>query len=306
MSNRRIPLSLFARLLAAAAVSAGPALLVAQSAGMPTGKVAGVVTATGADGTTIKAANVLVQLWTTDAATEAKRDSACAMWLANKTVWMQAKGEAESPSGVNWTGTAVGSDLQELNSLLALRRDTVRADANGEFTFASIPFGAYTVEAEMFANNKFLQWSKDAAVIPNTTTRVQLDASTLAENQYCAVSANPAAGSPAAASSAGAGAKVYEAKDLDKPVTVVSGGAESLPDGSPNSVTLSFVVDATGAPMMRTIAVKSTSGAPVADNVASGIVRNLRFTQPKVSGAAVSARIDYTAAIPSSGGRRRR
>lgn len=301
MQNRRIPPSLFACLLAAAALPAGPALAGAQS-GLPAGAISGVVTAKGADGTTIKAANVLVQLWTTDATTEAKRDTACALWLANKTIWMQAKGEAESPSGINWTGTAVGNDLRTLNSLLALRRDTVRTDANGEFNFASVPFGAYTIEAEMFANNKFLQWSKDDAVIPNTTTRVQLDASTLAENQYCPMSTSPSAGGAAEDGAA----KVYEAKDLDKRLTVVSGGAASLPASAPNSVTLSLVVDQSGAPVMRTVVVKSTAGAPVAEDAARGLVQNLRFSQPTVSGNAVSARIDYTAAIPSDGGGRRR
>ncbi|MEO9225381.1 MAG: energy transducer TonB [Gemmatimonadaceae bacterium] len=297
MQNRRISPSLFACLLAAAFLPAWPVLAGAQ-AGMPAGTVNGVITAKGANGATVKGANVLVQLWTTDATTEAKRDTACAMWLANKTVWMQAKGEAESPSGVNWTGTAVGNDLQALNSLLALRRDTVRADANGEFSFASVPFGAYTIEAEMFANDKFLQWSKDAAVIPNTTTRVQLDASTLAENQYCPVSSG--------SSTSANGEKVYELSDLDKPVAVVSGGAASLAPSTPNSFTLSVVVDPNGAPVMNTVTVKSTTGSPVTDRDAMGVVRNLKFSKPMVSGNAVSARIDYIAAIPAAGGGRRR
>ena len=38
---------------------------------MPPGSVSGVVTAKGANGEIIKGANVMVQLWTTDAATEA-------------------------------------------------------------------------------------------------------------------------------------------------------------------------------------------------------------------------------------------
>jgi hypothetical protein len=297
MQNRRIPSSLVACLLAAASLPCLPALAAAQ-AGAPTGTISGVVTAKGANGEDIKGANVLVQLWTTDAATEAKRDTACALWLANKTVWMQAKGEAESPSGINWNGTAVGNDLTALNSLLALRRDTVRTNANGEFTFTSVPFGAYTIEAEMFANDKFLQWSKDAAVIPNTTMKVQLDASTLAENQYCPISSSDAA--------AAGGAKVYEVAELDKPVTVVSGGAESLVAGAPNSFTLSVVVGPDGAPVMRSVTVKSTTGASVSDRDAMGVVRDLRFSKPTAGGKPVSARIDYTATIPAAGGGRRR
>ncbi|MFI5239840.1 MAG: hypothetical protein ACHQQP_08515, partial [Gemmatimonadales bacterium] len=129
-------MTIIAGLGSAVLAFAGPATLGGQTTG---GSVSGHITASGANGATIKGANVLVTLWTTDATTEAKRDSACAMWLADKTIWMQAKGEAESPSGVNWTGTAVGNDLNMLNSLLALRRDTVRADAEGAYSFASVP-----------------------------------------------------------------------------------------------------------------------------------------------------------------------
>lgn len=296
-----MPVSSLRRTLTACVCSAAVALTVsaagAQSAAMPPGNVSGVVTAKGANGEIIKGANVMVELWTTDAATEAKRDSACAMWLADKTIWLQAKGEAESPSGINWTGTAVGNDLALLNSLLALRRDTVHTDANGEFRFASVPFGAYTIEAEMYANNKFLQWSRDAAVIPNTTTHVQLDQSALAENQYCQVSAGNSGGDQA-----------YNASDLDKPLTLLSGApAPSTAANSSATVTIDFVVDANGIPDPQTVQVKHSTGAAVSVDDARNIVSKLRYSQPTVKGAAVRANVEYVAPSPSSGsGRRRR
>lgn len=265
-------------------------------AGSVTGSITGSVTAPGANGQTIKGANVLVTLWTTDVTTEAKRDSACAMWLANKTVWMQAKGEAESPSGVNWTGTAVGNDLTLLNSLLALRRDTVRSDANGVFTFASVPFGAYTVEAETFANNKFLQWNKDAPVIPGRKTRLDLDATTLAENQYCPIP------------DAGAGSdQTYNMSDLDAPLKVLSGAVDASPSAAQNgTVTIDFIVDASGVPDGSTVIVKSTTGAAVTADAARDIVSKLRYSKPTVKGNPVRVKVEYVAPIPSDAGGRRR
>ncbi|MEO7041631.1 MAG: hypothetical protein ABI035_05155 [Gemmatimonadaceae bacterium] len=263
---------------------------------MPAGSVTGAVTAPGANGQTIKGANVLVTLWTTDATTEAKRDSACAMWLANKTIWMQAKGEAESPSGVNWTGTAVGNDLRALNSLLALRRDTVRSNENGEFTFASVPFGAYTIEAETFASNKFLQWTKDAPVIPGRKTRVDLDASTLAENQYC----------PTPDGGVGSD-QSYNTSDLDAPLKILSGAVDASPSATQNgTVTIDFVVDASGVPDPSTVVVNSTTGAPVTADAARDIVAKLRYSKPTVKGKPVRVKAEYVAPIPSAGGGRRR
>lgn len=277
----------------AAVLAAAPAVARAQ---MPASTVTGTVTAVGANGQTIKAANVLISLWTTDATTEAKRDSACAMWIADKTVWMQAKSEAESPSGVNLAGTALGNDVAELNSLLALRRDTVRSDANGDFTFASLPFGAYTIEAETFANNKFLQWSKDVPVIPGRKTHVDLNASTLAENQYC----------PSPQGGAGSD-QVYNARDLDAPLRILSGGVDaSQSDAQNGTVTIDFVVDANGVPDQSTVVVKSTTGASVAADAARTIVSSLRYSKPTVKGNAVRAEIEYVAPIPSGGGGRRR
>jgi|GEM_PF-1770292 len=277
----------------AAVLAAAPAVARAQ---MPAGTVTGTVTAVGANGQTIKAANVLISLWTTDATTEAKRDSACAMWIADKTVWMQAKSEAESPSGVNLAGTALGNDVAELNSLLALRRDTVRSDANGDFTFASLPFGAYTIEAETFANNKFLQWSKDVPVIPGRKTHVDLNAGTLAENQYC----------PSPQGGAGSD-QVYNARDLDAPLRILSGGVDaSQSDAQNGTVTIDFVVDANGVPDQSTVVVKSTTGASVAADAARTIVSSLRYSKPTVKGNAVRAEIEYVAPIPSGGGGRRR
>lgn len=293
MPVRRLYSSLIACLCSATVSLAAPTLVSGQMTG---GSVTGHVTAPGPNGETIKGANVLVQLWTTDANTEAKRDSACAMWLADKTIWMQAKGEAESPSGVNWTGTAVGNDLNLLNSLLALRRDTVRADANGVYTFASVPFGAYTVEAEMFANNRFLQWTKDAPVIPGRLTRVELDGSTLAENQYCPISAGSASGD-----------QVYNSRDLDTPLKIVSGAMDVSPSATQNgTVTIDFVVDGNGVPDQSTVTVKETTGAPVTVDDARTIVSKLRYSQPMVKGKAVRANAEYVAPIPATGGGRRR
>jgi hypothetical protein len=303
MPRRLLPTSLCAYLLIAGVIMFGSETLDAQSTAMPGGSVSGVVTATGANGETINAANVLVQLWTTDVETDAKRDSACATWLADKTTWLQAKGEMDTPSGVSWTGTPIGRDLALLQSLMALRRDTVRADANGTFIFPSVPFGAYTIEAEMYANDKFLQWSKDAAVIPNTITRVTLDASTLAENQYCETSS--AVGS-ASAGSSGAG-RVYDAKDLDKPLTLTSGGANSTSSTSDNgTVTIDFVVNASGAPDLQTVRVRQTTGGPIAVDDARTIVSKLRYSAPMVKGVAVRANAEYVAPLPSSGRRRGR
>lgn len=170
---------------AAQAKSAG-----AQTPGVPTGTVRGVVTATTVSGDTVGASGVMVSLWTTDATTEAMRDSACATWLADKTTWLQARQELATPSGIDWTATKMAKDLSLLTELMALRRDTTRTNGNGEFAFADVPLGAYTVEAETFATNQFLQWNRDIAAIPFVVTVVRLDPGTLTENQYCSTSAS--------------------------------------------------------------------------------------------------------------------
>lgn len=186
------------RVLAALACVAGVVLTTttqaksagAQTPGVPTGSVRGVVTATTTSGDTVGASGVLVSLWTTDATTEALRDSACATWLADKTTWLQARQELATPSGIDWTGTKMAKDVSLLTALLALRRDTTRTNADGEFAFVDVPLGAYTVEAETFATNQFLQWNRDVAAIPYIVTMVRLDPGTLAENQYCSTSAS--------------------------------------------------------------------------------------------------------------------
>ncbi|MDQ6737951.1 MAG: hypothetical protein M3Z30_09660, partial [Gemmatimonadota bacterium] len=108
------------------------------------GTVTGQVTAKGANGETLNAANVLVQLWSLDEATSAARESACAAWLSDKSAWLQARQEVEYPSGMDLTGTPVGHDVSLIRSLMTLRRDTVRSDAKGNFSFNKVPFGAYT------------------------------------------------------------------------------------------------------------------------------------------------------------------
>ena len=186
------------RLRAALAFVAGIVLVTAtratvvgaQTPTAPSGTVRGVVTAATMSGDTVGASDVMVSLWTTDATTEALRESACATWLADKTTWLQARQELASPSGINWSGTKMAQDLKLLTELMSLRRDTTRTDASGGFTFNDVPLGAYTVEAEAFATNRFLQWNRDIASIPYVVTMVRLDPSTLAENQYCSTSAS--------------------------------------------------------------------------------------------------------------------
>jgi hypothetical protein len=185
---------------------------------------------------------------------------------------------------------------------MALRRDTTHTDANGTYTFKSVPFGAYTVEAETFANDKFLQWSMDAPVLPGRATRIDLGPSTLAENQYCTVS------SGADASGSAGDAKVYDVKELDKPLTILSGGPDpSAATPAPNeAVTISFVVDATGKPELSTVSVKRNGGNTMTVDDAKTLVAKLRYSVPMLKGVPVSARVEYLAPAASSGRRRRR
>ncbi|MEO9116855.1 MAG: hypothetical protein ABI311_11880 [Gemmatimonadaceae bacterium] len=174
-----------AGVLLTAATQSKPAQ--AQASGLPSGTVRGVVTATTMSGDTVGASNVQVTLWTIDATTEATRDSACTAWQADKNTWLQARDEIATPSGIDWTGTKMAKDVNLLTTLMALRRDTTRTNDNGEFVFENVPLGAYTIEAETFATNQFLQWSRDVASIPNVVTMVRLDPASLAANQYCSM-----------------------------------------------------------------------------------------------------------------------
>jgi hypothetical protein len=254
------------------------------------GRIVGIVTAQDPHGVAIHAPNVLVELWTTDAATSAARDAACAAWVADKMSWTQAKGELESPSGMDLTGTPVGRDVDVLKSLMALRRDTTRTDANGEFTFENVPFGAYTVEAEAYANDKFMQWSADAAVIPNVTARVTLDGKVLSENQYCAATAAPdttASGSPTADAS-----RIYNEKDLDHPLHAASpsfadnrfAAVGALVPEHSNDATIEYVVNQDGRP--DPVSIKVTQGSVSASD-AERAVATQQFDPPTVHGVPV-------------------
>jgi hypothetical protein len=238
------------------------------------------VTAAGAKGDTIRVANALVQLWTTDATTTALRDSACTAWLADKTVWLQAREELDAPSGMSIADTPLGRDVDLLHSLVAVRRDTVRTSADGSFTFRNVSVGAYTVEAEVFANDKFLQWSSDAGVIPREKVHVSLDPSVLAENQYCAAST----ASPSAQST-----KIYDIKDLDRPLVPIDARAfdpSDIPIVPEGSFVIDFVVDERGFPDLATTRVESASYAFSAAD-ARNVIANLRFEPPTVHGKRV-------------------
>ena len=176
-------LACVAGLFLAAATQTKPAG--AQESGQPASTVRGVVSVTTMSGDTVGASDVMVTLWTTDATTEALRDSACTAWLADKPTWLQAREEIAKPSDSDWTGTKMASDVNLLTRLMALRRDTTHTNENGEFAFENVPPGAYTVEAETFVTNQFLQWTRDIAALPSLVTTVRLDPSTLAENQFC-------------------------------------------------------------------------------------------------------------------------
>jgi len=250
----------------------------------PTGNVVGVVTASGANAQTIKAAHVLVQMWRVDARSSAVRDSACNAWLADKTAWLQATEELESPSGMSLAGTPAGQDVQILRSLYALRRDTVRSADDGTYTFTDVPPGAYTVVADTYAGDKFLQWNADVGVLPKFTTRADLGPASLAENQYCAL-----------ASEDSAPAKIYDPKDLDRPIKPIGppdAAGNDFPVVRDGSLVIAFVVNENGTPDLETVTIKSsTMPFSVAD--ARNFVAKIRFTSPTVHGRPVKVRSGF-------------
>ncbi len=247
------------------------------------GSVAGVVSANGPNNQTIKLANVLVQLWSTDERTAAARDAACAAWLSDKSVWLQAKQEFEYPSTMPLAGTPVGHDVDVLRTLMALRRDTVRTDADGGFTFQKVPFGAYTVEAEAVANDKFVQWAKDVGVIPALPARVDLGAESVVENQYCSLSA-PAAGVE----------QIYETGSLDRPLLLMSHRNVDISEtpslrNSSRPIKISFVVGEDGIPDLSSVRV-TQGGLP--DDEARKLVAANTYAPPTVHGKSVKARTE--------------
>jgi hypothetical protein len=254
-----------------------------RSLGGKSGSVAGVVSARDPNNQTIKVANVLVQLWGTDERTAAARDAACAAWLSDKSVWLEAKQEFEYPSAMPLAGTPVGHDVDILRALMALRRDTVRTDADGGFTFQKVAFGAYTVEAEAVTNDKFVQWAKDVGVIPAMPARVDLGAESVAENQYCALSA-PAAGAE----------QIYETGSLDRPLLLMSHRNVDISEtpslrASSRPIKISFVVGEDGIPDLTTVRV--TQGS-LPDDEAQKLVAANTYERPTVHGKSVKARTE--------------
>jgi hypothetical protein len=243
----------------------------------------GVVSGKGAHGDTIRLANVLVQLWSTDEQTEAARHAACGAWLSDKGVWLQAKQELEYPSDLALAGTPVGHDVDILRALLALRRDTVRTGANGGFTFQKVPFGAYTVEAEAVANDKFVQWTKDVGVIPAMPAQVDLGAESLVENQYCELSAAPVVAE-----------QIYEAGSLDRPLVVASHRSVNISEtpslrSSSTPMRISFVVGHDGIPDPTSVHV--TQGS-LPDDEARKLVEAITYQPPTVQDKAVKVRTE--------------
>ncbi len=227
------------------------------------------------------AANVLVQLWALDGNTSAARDAACAGWLADKTLWVQAKQEVEYPSEMNLSGTPVGNDVALLRTLMTLRRDTVRTDGNGAFSFNKVPFGAYTLEAEAVANDKFVQWTRDIAVIPIRPTSVDLGADTFGENQYCTLAA-PASDT----------AKVYDAIELDRELIPIHPGTidiATMPSfrSAALPIEIDFVIDEQGVPIEESVRVVTGSVA-IAD--ARTYVQGMKYSPPMRHGKPVKAR----------------
>jgi hypothetical protein len=281
MNIRRLLWSLPAYLLALTASSKAqgqgdhPAQHPAQ-AGAMTGSVAGVVTALGPKGDTIRVANALIQLWKTDPATSAARDAACSAWSADTMTWTQAKEELESPSGMNLAGTPVGHDVDVLRTLMSLRGDTARSDANGAFTLNDVAFGAYTVDAEVYANKKFMQWSKDVGVIPKIRTRTELDGTSLAENQYCMA--------PAAADTG----LIYNSDALDYPLKHDQPNIDmrAFPSlrNSIGTTRIAFVLSEKGIPEPKTVRVVEGTVTPVDARM---FVANFRYSVPTVHGVPV-------------------
>ncbi len=251
------------------------------TSGSSTGTITGTVSARGAKGDTIMAANVLVQLWALDANTSAARDAACAGWLADKTLWMQAKQEVEYPSEMKLSGTPVGNDVALLRTLMTLRRDTVRTDGNGAFSFNKVPFGAYTLEAEAVANDKFVQWTRDVAVIPIRPTSVDLGADTFGENQYCTLAA-PAPDT----------ARIYDAIELDRELIPIHPGTidiATMPSfrAAALPIEIDFVIDEQGVPIEESVRVVTGSVA-IAD--ARTYVQGMKYSPPMRHGKPVKAR----------------
>jgi hypothetical protein len=278
LTSRKLPYAIAGVVaLCASAVAGG-------QTSVPTGTVVGIVTASGANAQTIKAAHVLVQMWRVDPTSSAVRDSACNAWLADKVVWLQANEELESPSGMNLAGTQLGRDVEILHSLYALRRDTVRSADDGTYTFTDVPPGAYTVIADTYAGDKFLQWNAAVGVLPKFTTRADLGADIVAENQYCVLSNED--------STAG---KIYELKDLDRliqPVGALGVGSQDYPVVHNGRLEVAFVVNENGIPDLETVTVKSSNNSFTVA-AARDFVGRMRFSVPTVHGRPVKVRTGF-------------
>ena len=268
-------------LLAIACAAAG--ILHGQAARPPAGTLSGVVSATTVKGDTIRVPNVLVHLWRMDAATEALRDSACAAWKLDRASWLGAKQELLSPMGMDMAGTQAGRDLHILRALVALPHDTTRTGADGAFAFRDVADGGYTLEAEVYANDTFMQWSRTAVVLPQLATRADLSSAVLSDNQFC----GPATGVPDGES------RVYDARELDAELKLVHGAwgdyLRNLPPPGTSDATIEFTVSATGVPDGASVVVHGAPSLDFERAVAAAITR-MRFAPPLHNGHAVAAR----------------
>ncbi|MDQ6737497.1 MAG: hypothetical protein M3Z30_07335, partial [Gemmatimonadota bacterium] len=126
--------------------------------------------------------------------------------------------------------------------------------------------------------DKFVQWSKDVAVIPVMPAVVALDARTLLENQYCNT-VTPAADTA-----------VAQAGDLDSPLRQLSAGADMalLPSfrAASGDIAMTVVVGADGLPELPTLRVTKGTVSPLD---AQAYVASLRFAPPMVHGKPVRA-----------------
>jgi hypothetical protein len=289
------------RFAAALALTTSLAMPLASSAQATTpmdpGRIIGKISGTRFGADTIVGANVLVNLWRIDPITTAQRDSACNLWRMDRDAWMRARGEVHSPSGVPIAQPAINTDVRLLSSLLASRVDTVRTDADGQFTFDRVPFGAYLVEAETFANKQVMQWTREAPVVPAHATRVSLDPTVLMENQYCAQPIRGVVASRTAAS----GREIYDEADLDARLSETRQRIDRNLVGAPYGpyepqprITVAFVVGQTGVPDLSTVKIVSTIGPTVTKDAAILRVRLFHYSVPMVHGKAVRARIERT------------
>jgi TonB family protein len=257
------------------------------------------------DGETIFAAYATISFWPADSATTALFDRACVASRTKPGSWMVARTEFSNPTGFTLDSSAT-SDLQLLGRIASIPHGTGHADFAGHFNASGLQPGSYLLEAETIDGGNIVQWWKPIAISDTTDPRgatsdtlASMGPQYVTSSQFCSKSeALAGATAPRIVKPPYSPDRIYESGQVDQPAREPPWAAPEYPEKLraahvTGSVTIAFVVDATGRVEMATARVIRSDNAAFTQS-ALATLGKLTFTPATREGHNVQVAVTQT------------